>query len=307
MQINPVIEKELKIKMRGWKSPALITLYLGFLGLVILLFFLSNREAAKYSMDYFNPRVSIDSYNTLALIQFLLILFITPALTAGAISGERERQTLDLLLCTNFPTLSVIIGKVFVSIAHILLLITASLPIMGTVFLYGGIRITDFLLLFALYISTALFLGSIGIFYSTIFRKTSVSIIVTYITVLFLMFGTIIIFFVWGYLIMHWQNAPTLNQSIAFMFANPLFAFASLIDQGNIGRGFMGLFDVFRTGSYAVPSGIAKIVIKPWVVNMAFNIIASVVFILVSAWKIKPIKGRSAKAIKKARKVKIYE
>ena len=30
MQINPVIEKELKTKMRGWKAPALITAYLGF-------------------------------------------------------------------------------------------------------------------------------------------------------------------------------------------------------------------------------------------------------------------------------------
>jgi len=164
MQINPVIEKELKTKMRGWKSPALITAYLGFLGLFIFFYFLTNNQLSRYGMEYFNPRVALNSYNTLAAVQLILILMITPAMTAGAISGERERQTLDLLLCTNLSTFSVVTGKIFVSIAHILLLITASLPIMGTVFLFGGVGIGDLLLLFAFYLTTALMLGSIGIF-----------------------------------------------------------------------------------------------------------------------------------------------
>lgn len=292
MQVNPVIEKELKTKMRGWKSPALITAYLGFLGLIILFYFLQNNEAAKYSMDYFNPRVSLSSYSTLALIQFFLVLFITPSMTAGAISGERERQTLDLLLCTNFPTFSIITGKVFVSIAHILLLITASLPVMGTVFLYGGIRITDLLLLFGFYLATALFLGSMGIFCSTIFKKSSVSMVVSYMTVFFLMGGTIVLFYIWAVFIKHLQNPPTIIEAMSFMFANPLFGFSSLVEGISFNR---GIFEIFRIGMYPLPQGVTKLLMKPWMVNMAFNLLASVIFMLLSAWKIKPIKGRRSR------------
>ena len=288
MQINPVIDKELKTRMRGWKSPALIAVYLGFLGLIILLFFLSSNEASRYSANFFNPRVALDSYNTLALVQFILILFITPAMTAGAISGERERQTLDLLLCTNLSTFSIIIGKVFVSIAHVLLLVTASLPIMASVFLYGGIRITDLLLLFGFYLATALLLGSMGIFCSTLFKKSSVSMIVTYITVFGLIIGTPILMALWYAFIMHQQKVPTIYQAMSFMFSNPMFGFNSIIE--GTARGNYILMELFRMGMYAVPQATGKFMLKPWMVNMAFDAVASIIFILLASWKIKPAK-----------------
>ncbi len=48
MQINPVIEKELKTKMRGWRAPALITAYLGFLFLVVIFYFLIYHDNGDY-------------------------------------------------------------------------------------------------------------------------------------------------------------------------------------------------------------------------------------------------------------------
>ncbi len=287
MQVNPVIDKELKTKMRGWKSPALISVYLGFLGLIVLLFFLSSREASRYSADFFNPRVALESYNTLAFVQMMLILFITPAMTAGAISGERERQTLDLLLCTNLSSISIVTGKIFVSIAHVLLLVTASLPIMASVFLYGGIRMTDLLLTFGFYLATALFLGSLGIFYSTLFRKSSVSMIVSYITVFGLIIGTPILMVVWYVFIMHNQGSPNINQAMAFMFSNPVFGFGSTIDglaRGNI------LMQVFGMQNYAPSQSVGSFEVKPWMVNIVFDLVASVIFMLLASWKIKPVK-----------------
>lgn len=291
MQLNPVIEKELKTKMRGWKSPALLTVYLGFLGLFIFFYFLTNNQLTNYGLSTFNPRVALSSYNTLATIQFMLILFITPAMTAGAISGERERQTLDLLLCTNLSSFSIITGKIFVSIAHVLLLITASLPILGMVFLFGGIGLTDLLLLFGFYLTTALMLGSMGIFFSSIFRKSSVSMVVSYISVFALLGGTFIALVLWvlitkGVL----DNPPTAAEIVFFISPNPLFGFASIAAVTS-GSRLAFITDMFAQMNQLInPSGVPKWYAEPWVLNSFFNLVASAVFIFFSAWKIRPVK-----------------
>ena len=299
MQINPVIEKDLKIKMRGWKAPALISVYLGFLGLIAFIIFQSSNPTPRYGSGYysydmgiFNPTVALSLYITLAIFQFMLVLFITPALTGGAISNERERQTLDLLLCTNLSPLSIITGKITVSIAHILLLITAALPIMGTVFLFGGIKLLDILMLFGFYIVTALMLASIGIFYSTIFKKSLLSMILTYITLLFLVAGTFIIFIIWGLAVYGTGGgggSPNSTQVMCFFFANPLFGFASIFEGLGDGAGsLVGLFSTSAWSSFKV--------IKPWMANITFDIAVSVIFILLSAYRLRPVKKRSSSA-----------
>ncbi len=284
MTINPVIEKELKTKMRGWKAPTLVCVYLGFLLLVFFLYFLYNDQLLYgYGYSDFNPRVAMDAFNTLAFFQLLMLLFITPAMTGGAISGERERQTLDLLLCTSFSTYKIVIGKIFVSIAHILLLITASLPIMSIVLLYGGVKFTDILLLFFFYIATAFMLGSLGTFYSAVFKKTIVSIIVTYITILVFSAGTVIIMFLWA-LFSRWDIDPSYAQIAGFLFSNPFFGFGSVIEGTASNSSFFEVFVEIANG------GMDKVVVKSWIINSAFNIILSVVLIVLSAWKIRPVK-----------------
>jgi ABC-type transport system involved in multi-copper enzyme maturation permease subunit len=289
MRVNPVIEKELKIKMRGWKSPALITAYLGFLGLVVLLIFLSNNLLSGYNTGSFNPRTALNAYNTLAILQFFLLMFIIPAMTGGSISGERERQTLDLLLCTNISPLSTILGKVSASIAHIMLLVTASLPIMGTVFLFGGIRLEELLLLFSFLLATALLLGSMGTFYSTVFKRSTVSIVMTYITIGVLVGGTVILFGLFTALVYSPAGRqPTMTDMMAFMFSNPLFGFSSVLEGTNTNIIFIDIF--YRIGSMGTNPGFAGLSIAPWMVNMAFDVVAAAIFILLAAWRIKPVK-----------------
>lgn len=304
MQINPVIEKELKIKMRGWKAPTLITVYLGFLGLIVFLNFLGSWILSPYDIGQFNPVTALNSYYSLASFQLLLLAFITPAMTGGAISGEKERQTLDLLLCTNLSPFSIIIGKTLVSVAHIILLITASLPILGTVFLYGGIGITDLLLLFAFYIATALMLGSMGIFYSSIFRRSSVSMIMTYLTMLFLLIGTSIVYGIWSSIYLRNTGSPPgIGHSMAFLFANPFYGFGSVLDGLSSGMGVsggvLGIFSsiiinpgygyagINSASMYPVLLGVQ---VKPWMVNIAFDIVVSIIFIVISAYRIQPVK-----------------
>lgn len=284
MQINPIISKDLKTKMRGWKAPALVTAYLGFLGLVVFLFFITSKNDLRYGYGIFNPRTMLNAYNTLAILQLGLIMLIVPAMTGGAVSNERERQTMDLLLCTNIRTLSIISGKLFVSLAHILLLITASLPVMAGVFLFGGVSFTDLLSLFAFYLVTALFVGSLGIFYSTVFKKSVVAIVVTYITLGVLGIGTMVALLVWFRLsaATYGRGVPTAGEAMLFLFPNPLYGFASIADSSNL----INLF----IGSLSTGSGKFFQFVRPWMANIFFDLVAAAGLMWMSARRIMPVK-----------------
>lgn len=284
MQINPVVEKELKTKMRGWKAPALITGYLVFLFLIVVLYFLVFFGDGYHMSRDIAPVITIEVYNILALFQLFLILFITPIITGGSISSERERQTLDLLLCTDFSTFKIIAGKIFVSIAHIMLLLVASLPVLGVVFLYGGVEIKDILLLFLFYIVVAIMTASIGVFYSTIFRKTIISIVFTYITLGIFIIGTIVALFIWVDLIMDYTFNERWYHFTLFLFSNPFYGFGSIIENTATNYGFLGLFV-----ELANISG-NKLIVKSWVINVVFNISLACFLFFLSAKKIRRLK-----------------
>ncbi|HOA97973.1 MAG TPA: ABC transporter permease subunit [Acetivibrio saccincola] len=284
MQINPVIEKELKTKMRGWRAPALITAYLGFLFFVVFIYFLIYQENRRYGSQVLIPEIVVSLYNTIAFIQLLLILFITPIITGGAISSERERQTLDLLLCTDFSALKIIIGKIFVSIAHIMLLVTASFPILGIVFLYGGVRIWDVILLFIFYIIIAVMTASIGVFYSTVFKKSIVSIVMTYLTLGFFIVGTAIALLIYSELIMDYLYRLNWYDIMFFLTPNPFYGFGIVIEDTLTDYGLLDLFveaAIYRGG---VP------VITALGANSIFNIALSICLIMLSARRLRRLK-----------------
>ncbi|HYF81960.1 MAG TPA: ABC transporter permease subunit [Clostridia bacterium] len=298
MNINPVLLKELKVRMRGWRAAGIIALYLLILSLVAL-FIMYTNFMNPYSSTI-DPQVSIGAYTGLAVIQFILIMFIVPALTAGAIAGEREKQTLDLVLCTKLRPISIITGKLFASTSQTLLLIIATLPLFSTVFLFGGISIKEIIQLFGFYIVTAVTIGCIGIFYSTFLKKTTAATVFTYGTVAFLAFGTIFIgifylriFYQWNY-----QNY------LPILYSNPLAGFSSLL-AGQLGYSGMGLDSIlgFYIGNSANNPKAVK-TIDPWLANVIFDAVLSVVLIILSAIKINPVRRSIFSFLRFKRKAK---
>ncbi|MBO1914210.1 hypothetical protein J4G37_56505, partial [Microvirga sp. 3-52] len=68
---------------------------------------------------YFTPDESFFLFTLLSFIQLGLVLFISPGLTAGVISTEREKQTLPILLTTSQSSFQIILGKLLSSIAFL--------------------------------------------------------------------------------------------------------------------------------------------------------------------------------------------
>src|SRR5207244_1080425 len=137
---NPIVAKEYRTRMRTWRSPFAITLYvvlLGGLGWAVFAAMTGNTlglggSGTNYGMYLFM---------FLIVFQVALLGFITPALTAGAISSERERQTLDLLFVTPLAPFSILWGKLLASMSFVVLLLILSIPLFSLVFLLGGIEL----------------------------------------------------------------------------------------------------------------------------------------------------------------------
>jgi ABC-type transport system involved in multi-copper enzyme maturation permease subunit len=178
---NPIVAKEYRSRMRTWRSPLAMTVYILLLGGLAWAIFSAQANSARNS---FNPGQAANYghqlFLYLILFQMGLIAFVTPALTAGAISGERERQTIDLLFVTRIPPFSIVWGKLIASMSFVVLLLLLSVPIFSLVFLFGGIELDQVITSFLVTLVAALTLGLIGIAFSTIFPRTLPSTVAAY-------------------------------------------------------------------------------------------------------------------------------
>lgn len=141
--VNPVIGRELTERLRGFRAFLAITIFVWVLALAMFLVFEGNASTAD-SFDL-SARTGVGRlvFETVLLMMTVLVLFFVPGLTAGAIAGERERQTLATLQVTMLRTRSILFGKVAAALVFLLLMIVASLPVLAVAYLLGGIRLAD--------------------------------------------------------------------------------------------------------------------------------------------------------------------
>ncbi|MWV44394.1 ABC transporter permease subunit [Paenibacillus sp. HJL G12] len=178
--INPVLDKEFRLRMRTPRSAISLLAYILVLGLIALGFIYITLYLDNQGNQSFNSGAGRMMFYVLSFAQLVLIAFMAPALTAGVISGEREKQTLSMLLTTQQSSSTIILSKLFSSLSFMTLIIVATLPIYSIVFLYGGISLKQLIFIFLFYLFVMLLLGSLGVLFSTIFKRTMVSVIVTY-------------------------------------------------------------------------------------------------------------------------------
>jgi hypothetical protein len=136
-------------------------------------------------------------FTVLLFLQILLVVFLAPAATSGAISLEREKQTLDLLTATPISTLGIVLGKLGSALAFVGVLILASVPLTAVVFVFGGVGPEDVVRGYVVLLVTALGFGSVGILLSSVTRRTQSATVLTYLVVLALTVGTGFAWFFW--------------------------------------------------------------------------------------------------------------
>ena len=125
MRQNPVYSREMKVSARSPRFPLILSLFNGILCLAALINMYSVvlRVRTNATIQYSS---FMDIYEFVTAIEFILLMFIVPAVTAASISGERERQTLDLMLTTQMTAAQIVTGKLMGALSSLFVLILSS-------------------------------------------------------------------------------------------------------------------------------------------------------------------------------------
>ncbi len=201
MQKNPVLKREVRANMR---SPKLILSIIGFnlvlalSGFVFLAFFEEAQPLERLFLELFFQEDAASSmsdnelaYNSIRLLycllimlEFVLLFFIIPTLTGSMIAGEREHQTLDLMLTTQLTPKTIVFGKLLAMMKTILMILISTLPILSLVNVFGSFSAFDMIASFGVMLVVSFFLGSIGLLFSAWIKRSVPATLCTYIVLL---------------------------------------------------------------------------------------------------------------------------
>lgn len=186
---NPVAVKELRSRMRGRRAYLVLTGYLVLMSAFIILVYFAYATAAEQPFGP-NPRQAGKTvFGAVVGVQALLVVFIGPSFTAGAITGEKERQTYNLLRTTLLPARSFVTGKLLSALSYVFLLILTAIPLQSIAFILGGVSLTEVVIAEILIVVSAVAFAMIGLYFSAIMRSTLLASVSTFATSLFLTFG----------------------------------------------------------------------------------------------------------------------
>lgn len=189
MKLNPVYKRELTVASRSVRLALVFMAFNGILAVAALFNMFSVVEQVKVTAEIQYARF-LELYVFVSSIEFIMLMFIMPALTASSISGERERQTLDLMLTTTMRPGQIVFGKLWSALTTLLLLVLSGIPVQSLVFVYGGVTVSDMVLLLLCYGAVSLLAGGIGVFFSSFLKRSTVATVCTYVTLIILVAGT---------------------------------------------------------------------------------------------------------------------
>ncbi len=191
--ISAIGTKELRGRMRGRRAFVALTFYLtllaGFAWMLEALQASTFQNSGFGGATYQSSQIGTGIFAGLLILQTLLILILAPAFTTGAISQEREKQTLDLLVTTPISSLSIVLGKLFSALAWAFLLVVASIPLTAMVFVFGGVAPEDLFRGYVVLLVEVFGLGCLGLFFSALLKRTLAATIATYSVVLAMTVG----------------------------------------------------------------------------------------------------------------------
>ena len=243
--VNPVLKREVVERWRSRRAPMTLTVYLALLGGIMYLLYRGGtailRSEIGFGFDASTSGPVLGRFLVEGLFFFvlLLVLFVGPGYAAAQISGERERRTLTLLQVTLLRPLQIVLGKLGAAVAWLSLLVVTAVPLGAVGFFLGGIGITDLLRGGLMLLVLAVSVAAIGLGISSLTRRTTGSIVLTYGVVLGLTLGTL--FLAGAEAIFRATRGQNVRTPIA-LYANPFFGLADAVNAAKpSSSGMMGL------------------------------------------------------------------
>ncbi len=177
---NPVLQRELLVNLRMPRAFVLLLVYQLLLATLVVVAWPTEKQLDLSSASGDAQQL----VNLFFLGQYILASLMAPSFAAGAITGEKERKTYEMLLASPLRPGAIVLGKIIASLAHLAILIFASLPIVMLCLPLGGISPFEVLAAYLGLITSVVTFGAISIACSSYFKRTAASLVVSYLLIL---------------------------------------------------------------------------------------------------------------------------
>ncbi len=175
---NPIFDRELTTLLRSGKAFVLLAVYVAVSAAVVLLAW--PRDASAVLLQ---GQISRELFAIFAMGQTILLGLLVPAAMGGAMTKEKEGETLDLLLTTPLSSHQILTGKLLSGLAYLLVLLLTSTPVLMLCYLIGGLEWHDVAGLYVHLFPQAVVFGLISLACSVYMHRTHTAIIISYLLV----------------------------------------------------------------------------------------------------------------------------
>ena len=277
MQVNPITKREIKITARGMRFFIEILVFEVILMLTFIVSLNSIFGSGNVSSSDYNRFGKL--FPTVAIAELLIMSFVIPVMTGAAISGEKERQTFDIMLTTAIKPFQIVWGKLLSVIVRIMMFAIAAVPLMAVSFVSGSISWGVLFAYIGMVTVYAFFSASLGIFASSVCRKSMTAIIFSFVILFFVTLGTLLIAF------FEMVVFKKLLLGSLLLLINPVMYFGVLF---SIASGNETSFSIIKSlDSLEINVNFG------WIIAATFFYIAlTILFMALSSKKINPVKGK---------------
>lgn len=298
MWLNPIVKKDVRVQSRSMKICWGVFAYELILALVFFIAMITIEQGNRYSTSNIYSAL-VWLYPVLAVTQLIILGIVVPVRTASSISGEKERQTFDIMMTTGMTPFSVILGKVMTAIVQSMFFVVASMPVMALSFVIGGMSWSYLFWFLCVALLVSVFAASIGILCSSLCKKTISAVIMSYAFYIIFFVGTVLpfLFYMISEESRNYSSGVTRNRfgenTALFFLLNPVVYLIEFFVKVMAGESFVNEFSSL-TGTTQKKELIDYVATgNCWIVISTILFLAvSVLFLLLAAKRINPIKKR---------------
>lgn len=174
-------------------------------------------------------------FDAIALMLIGSILLFQPALMAGGITHEKERETLPLLMLADVRPWRFLVQKLIAGMIPMFTLLLYGLPLSAIAYAYGGLDGTTLLSAAAAILGAWLQVSTLSLLCSAFFRATTTATVVAYVLTALITFGIDPLIHRDGHSRSSWQPDTFVEQVMRSLHISPLAAFerAMTINDGD--------------------------------------------------------------------------
>jgi ABC-type transport system involved in multi-copper enzyme maturation permease subunit len=206
------------------------------------------------------------AFGALAALQMLMVLGLTPALTAGVVAAEKQSKTLHYVMASPLSGVEVVLGKLLSRMLHVGVFLGVGFPILSLLVLLGGLDPKLVVLGCAASASAAFFLAALAVLASVYARRVREALFLAYAVELLWLIGPELFA----------RFIPLLG--VFGVPLSPLSDWLFLLSPLSVGRDVaVGMF----TGATAFLDSLF------WMIGL--QVAAGTVLVALAAWRVRPV------------------